>query len=84
MRGYNKYGEGLFTDAVSVNTSQAPEKPAAPTLEVVGAHVKISWQRPFRNYREVVGYQILIGTASVDADGKQIYVERKALCDGDA
>ena len=37
VRAYNKYGEGLFTDAVSVNTSQAPDQPAAPTLEVVGA-----------------------------------------------
>lgn len=56
VRAYNKYGEGLFTDAVSVNTSQAPDQPAAPTLEVVGAHVKISWIRPFRNHREVLGY----------------------------
>ena len=56
VRAYNKYGEGLFTDAVSVNTSQAPDQPAAPTLEVVGAHVKISWVRPFRNHREVTGY----------------------------
>jgi len=56
VRAYNKYGEGLFTDAVSVNTSQAPAKPDAPTLEVVGAHVKISWVRPFRNHREVTAY----------------------------
>jgi hypothetical protein len=56
VRAYNKYGEGLFTDAVSVNTSQAPAKPDAPTLEVVGAHVKISWARPFRNHREVTAY----------------------------
>ena len=64
VRAYNKYGEGLFTDAVSVNTSQAPEQPAAPTLEVVGAHVKISWVRPFRNHREVTAYQILLATAA--------------------
>lgn len=56
VRAYNKYGEGLFTAPVSVNTSQAPDQPAAPTLEVVGAHVKISWVRPFRNHREVLGY----------------------------
>jgi hypothetical protein len=56
VRAYNKYGEGLFTDVVSVNTSQAPAKPDAPTLEVVGAHVKISWVRPFRNHREVTAY----------------------------
>ena len=56
VRAYNKYGEGLFTAPVSVNTSQAPDQPAAPTLEVVGAHVKISWIRPFRNHREVLGY----------------------------
>jgi hypothetical protein len=64
VRAYNKYGEGLFTDAVSVNTSQAPDQPAAPTLEVVGAHVKISWVRPFRNHREVTAYQILLATAA--------------------
>ena len=56
VRAYNKYGEGLFTGSASVNTSQPPETPAAPTLEVVGAHVKVSWVRPFRNHREVTGY----------------------------
>jgi hypothetical protein len=78
VRAYNKYGEGLFTDAVSVNTSQAPEQPAAPTLEVVGAHVKISWVRPFRNHREVTSYQILLATSA------GTFVESKALCDGEA
>jgi hypothetical protein len=79
VRGYNKYGEGPFTAEVSVQTSQAPEKPAPPTLEVVGAHVKISWAAPFANHRPVLGYQILIET-SLAGD----FVERKALCDGDA
>ena len=86
VRAYNKYGEGLFTAAVSVNTSQAPDQPAAPTLEVVGAHVKITWARPFRNHREVLGYQILIatnGTVTNATTGTE-FIERKALCDGDA
>jgi len=81
VRAYNKYGEGLFTSAVSVNTSQPPDQPAAPTLEVVGAHVKISWARPFRNHREVLGYQILIATNAISGTE---FIERKALCDGDA
>ena len=78
VRGYNKYGEGPFTAEVSVQTSQAPEQPAAPTLQVVGAHVKISWVAPFANHRAVLGYQVLIETALGE------FVERKALCDGDA
>jgi hypothetical protein len=54
-----------------VNTSQVPDAPAAPVLTVVGAHVKIAWDRPFRNYREVTGYQILLATATVkDGEGK--------------
>jgi hypothetical protein len=78
VRGYNKYGEGPFTAEVSIQTSQAPEEPAPPTLEVVGAHVKISWAAPFANHRAVLGYQILIETSAAE------FVERKALCDGDA
>jgi hypothetical protein len=78
VRGYNKYGEGPFTAEVSVQTSQAPDQPAAPTLQVVGAHVKISWTAPFANHRPVLGYQILIETSLGE------FVERKALCDGDA
>jgi hypothetical protein len=78
VRGYNKYGEGPFTAEVSVQTSQAPEQPAAPELLVVGAHVKISWTAPFANHRPVLGYQILIETSLGE------FVERKALCDGDA
>jgi len=56
VRAYNKYGEGLFAAPVSVNTSQVPAQPAPPTVEVASAHVKISWERPFRNHREVVAY----------------------------
>ena len=78
VRGYNKYGEGPFTAEVSVQTSQAPEQPAPPTLQVVGAHVKISWVAPFANHRAVLGYQVLIETSAGE------FVERKALCDGQA
>lgn len=60
VRAYNKYGDGPFTAEVSVQTSQAPNAPAAPTLQVVGAHVNISWVAPFDNYRAVLGYQVLI------------------------
>jgi len=79
VRGYNKYGEGPFTSEVTIQTSQAPEQPVAPTLEVVGAHVKIKWDAPFANYRNILGYQILIETNVTDT-----FVESKALCDGDA
>jgi hypothetical protein len=40
--------------------------------------VKISWVAPFPNHRDVLRYQILIATSTGD------FVERKALCDGDA
>ena len=30
VRAYNKYGEGPFTSAISMQTSQAPDQPAAP------------------------------------------------------
>jgi hypothetical protein len=40
--------------------------------------VKISWVAPFANYRPVLGYQILIETSLGE------FVERKALCDGEA
>jgi hypothetical protein len=42
--------------------------------------VKISWVAPFANYRAVLGYQILIETSATPSE----FVERKALCDGDA
>jgi len=79
VRAYNKYGEGPFTAAVTVQTSQAPEQPAAPVLQVVGGYVKISWTEPFPNYRPVLGYQILIETSTTGD-----FIERKALCDGAA
>jgi hypothetical protein len=79
VRAKNKYGVGPFTATVSVQTSQAPDKPAAPVLEVVGGYVKISWTEPTANFRPVLGYQVLIETSTVGT-----FVERKALCDGDA
>ena len=78
VRAYNKYGYGLFTSSVSIQTSQAPSQPTAPVLAVVGAYVKISWVAPFPNYSPVTGYQILIGTSTGS------FVENKALCDGQA
>ena len=41
--------------------------------------MKISWVAPFANHRPVLGYQILIETSTPDE-----FIERKALCDGDA
>lgn len=41
VRAYNKYGEGPFTAEAAVQTSQAPDQPDAPTVEVVGGYVKI-------------------------------------------
>lgn len=79
VRAYNKYGAGPFTSVVSVQTSQAPEQPAAPVLAVVGGYVKISWTEPTDNFRPVLGYQILIETSTPND-----FIERKALCDGDA
>ena len=78
VRAYNKYGEGPFTEEVSVQTSQAPETPVAPTVEIVGGYVKISWAAPFDNYRPILGYgyQVLIATST------GAFVETKSLCDG--
>lgn len=78
VRAYNKYGEGPFTAEAAVQTSQAPEQPDAPTVEVVGGYVKISWNAPFENYRPILGYgyQVLIATSAGE------FIERKALCDG--
>jgi hypothetical protein len=78
VRAYNKYGEGPFTAEASVQTSQAPEQPAAPLVEVVGAYVKISWAAPVENHRPILGYgyQVLIATSGGE------FIERKALCDG--
>ena len=41
--------------------------------------MKISWNLPTANFRPVLGYQILIETSTVNT-----FIERKALCDGDA
>lgn len=79
VRAKNKYGYGPFTATVSVQTSQAPEQPAPPVLEVVGGYVKISWTEPTANFRPVLGYQVLIETSAAGT-----FIERKALCDGDA
>lgn len=78
VRAYNKYGEGDFTEVVTIQTSQAPEVPTAPTVEIVGGYVKISWDAPFENYRPILGYgyQVLIGTNA------GTFVEKKTLCDG--
>jgi hypothetical protein len=79
VRAKNKYGEGPFTATVSVQTSQAPDKPAEPVLEVVGGYVKISWTEPTANFRPVLGYQVLIETSTANN-----FIESKALCDGGA
>lgn len=63
---------------MSIQTSQQPDAPVAPTVEIVGAYVRISWVAPFDNYRPILGYgyQVLLGTST------GTFVERKTLCDG--
>lgn len=62
MRAYNKYGFGLDTAEVTMQTSQEPETPASASLIVIGDNVEISWVTPFANHSPVLGYQILIKT----------------------
>ena len=56
VRAYNKYGEGEFFPSISLQTSQRPDKPVAPTIVVTEAHVKVSWDKPITNHREVTEY----------------------------
>ena len=56
VRAFNKYGEGSFTEPVSIMTSQAPQAPPAPHISIVAGYVKISWDAPFDNYRPILGY----------------------------
>lgn len=64
---------------MTIQTSQEPDQPAPPTLQIVGGFVKISWLQPNPNFRAVLGYQILIET---NVTGQ--FVEKKTLCDGGA
>ena len=56
VRAYNKYGEGEFFPSISLQTSQRPDKPVAPTIVVTEAYVKVSWDKPITNHREVTEY----------------------------
>lgn len=76
VRAYNKYGFGEFTSSVSVQTSQPPAKPDAPTLTVEGGYVKIAWVAPDANFRPVLAYKITIATST------GTFVEDTRLCDG--
>jgi hypothetical protein len=56
VRAYNKYGEGEFFPSISLQTSQKHDKPAATTLLVNEAHVKVSWDKLITKHREVTEY----------------------------
>lgn len=80
VRGYNKYGAGAWSSdaGTGVLTAQAPEAPAAPTVEYVTSQVRIRWSYPTSdNHGAVTAYKILI-RASDDTT----FVENTTVCDG--
>lgn len=50
----------MYSTPVSVWTAQAPEKPAAPTTEIVDVYVKIQWTEPIVNNMPITGYKVLL------------------------
>lgn len=80
VRGINKYGAGAWSsDAGSgVLTAQAPDAPAAPTVEYVTSQVRIKWTYPTTdNNKEVTAYRIVIRSS----DDVTFY-ENTTVCDG--
>ncbi|CDW74138.1 pa14 multi-domain protein [Stylonychia lemnae] len=76
VRAYNRYGPGVFSPVGSVFTSQAPNKPLAPTLTTISNKVQISFKVPVTNYSPIQKYRILI--AAVNGT----FIEDPSLCDG--
>ncbi len=80
VRGHNKYGAGAWSSdaGTGVLTAQAPDAPAAPTVEYVTSQVRIKWTYPTSdNNRPVTAYKILI----LASDGTTYY-ENTTVCDG--
>jgi hypothetical protein len=80
VRGYNKYGAGAWSSdaGTGVLTAQAPDAPAAPTVEYVTSQVKIKWTYPTSdNNKAVTAYSITILTS----DGQNFF-ENTTVCDG--
>jgi hypothetical protein len=80
VRGYNKYGAGAWSSdaGVGVLTAQAPDAPAAPSVEYVTSQVRIKWTYPTSdNHKAVTAYEIVI----LSSDGTNFY-ENTTACDG--
>eukprot|EP00347_Sterkiella_histriomuscorum_P011727 403371340 len=76
VRAFNKYGPGIFSSVASIYTSQAPEKPDAPTLSLISDYLKITFVQPTTNFSPIEKYKIEI------ADENGTFIEDISICNG--
>ena len=77
VTGVNLHGDGTPSDNLSALAAEAPATPTAPSTELVGTSVKVSWALPSANFAEpITAYDVTI------ADHLGSFSSDITLCDG--
>jgi hypothetical protein len=73
----NAFGESNPSTSASILAAQVPDKPNAPTTEVIGMDVQVSWDAPFNQGSLITSYKVYIETSTVG-----VYTLDLTNCDG--
>lgn len=72
-RAINIFGEGIFSDEVTVKAATAPEKITTAATSIVGSTVQITWAIPDNKGSEITAYTVHVkdqsGTNQIDLTG---------------
>lgn len=88
VQSRNVYGFSAYSNQVQILAAQKPSAPLAPTTEVSGSNVKISWTPPSANGSPITGYRIQIKQYntesffidSTNCDGASATITADAFC----
>jgi hypothetical protein len=72
----NQHDYGFYSDEISVLAAQMPNKPLAPTLQLVDDDLKVSWTAPFNGGSPITGYRIYLRKLN------GAYIQDFSHCDG--
>lgn len=79
VQGVNEYGEGVFSDIITVLSATVPAQMSVPSSSESGVNVEFAWTAPSTNGSPITSYKVLLYDKSLTVAA---YVEKTVLCDG--
>lgn len=60
IKARNAVGLSVFSDIITIIAAKVPATPSAPTTQVNGSNILVSWIKPNTNGNDITGYKVYL------------------------